>query len=202
MLAERGTPEQKQVCDDLWSGKLDTQEKMRRYYELMGPMYAKKFDPVAAKAGRERGINSPEPMLKAFAPGGFLQTYDLRPELKNITAPTLILAGRHDFTAFAASDDRDGKRGSKVRTIFSSQSWSEADLLVYRVRGSGFLKHMVRNIAGVLLQVGQGNVSQDKLRARLQPNCGIPAGPTAPARGLCLMSVEYPVSETPSGTSK
>jgi len=97
IIAERGSPEQKAICDDLWSGRLDSVEKMRRYYELMGPMYAMKFDAAAAAASRERGTYSPEPMLKAFAPGGFLQSYDLRPELKNITAPTLILAGRHDW---------------------------------------------------------------------------------------------------------
>jgi proline iminopeptidase len=38
-----------------------------------------------------------ESLLRVFAPGGFLQSYDLRPELKNITAPTLIIAGRHDW---------------------------------------------------------------------------------------------------------
>lgn len=97
IVAERGTPEQKAVCDDLWSGKLDTVEKMRHFYDLMGPMYSRKFDPAAAAISRERGILSPEATLKAFAPGGFLQSYDLRPELKNITAPTLILAGRHDW---------------------------------------------------------------------------------------------------------
>ena len=40
---------------------------------------------------------NPEALNRAFAPGGFLQSYDLRPELTNITAPTLILGGRHDW---------------------------------------------------------------------------------------------------------
>jgi len=63
----------------------------------MGPLYSVKHDPDAAKAGRERGIVSPEALNRAFAPGGFLRSYDLRPELKNIVAPTLIIAGRHDW---------------------------------------------------------------------------------------------------------
>ena len=50
-----------------------------------------------ARATRERGILSPDAINMAFAPGGFLQSYDLRPELRNIAAPTLILAGRHDW---------------------------------------------------------------------------------------------------------
>ena len=95
--AERGTVEQKAVCDQLWAGELDTVEKLRHYYDVMGPLYARKFDPVGAKLGRDRGILAPDALNRAFAPGGFLQGYDLRPELPRITAPTLILAGRHDW---------------------------------------------------------------------------------------------------------
>jgi tRNA pseudouridine38-40 synthase len=63
--------------------------------------------------------------------------------------------------------------------------------LIYRVTGSGFLKHMVRNIVGVLLEIGKGNLDRAGVLARLQPGCTIPPGPTAPARGLFLISVEY-----------
>ncbi len=97
IVAERGTAEQKAVCDQLWAGELDTVEKLRHYYDVMGPLYARKFDPVSAKLGRDRGILAPDSLNRAFAPGGFLQRYDLRPELPRITAPTLILAGRHDW---------------------------------------------------------------------------------------------------------
>jgi proline iminopeptidase len=97
IVAARGTDEQKAVAAELWAGTLDTPEKLRRYYEVMGPLYARRHDPVAAKVGRDRGILSPDALNRAFAPGGFLQSYDLRPELRAITAPTLILAGRHDW---------------------------------------------------------------------------------------------------------
>jgi proline iminopeptidase len=97
IVAERGTPEQIAVCAQLWAGQLDTDEKLRNYYEVMGPLYALKFDPVAAAAGRARGILAPDAINQAFAPGGFLQTYDLRPELAAITAPTLIIAGQQDW---------------------------------------------------------------------------------------------------------
>ena len=102
-----------------------------------------------------------------------------------------LLEGEHDFTAFAATDERDHAGGSKVRTIWSSRVIESGDRLVYRVRGSGFLKHMVRNIVGVLLEVGKGNLSANGIEARLTPGCGIPAGPSAPARGLFLVCVEY-----------
>jgi tRNA pseudouridine38-40 synthase len=101
------------------------------------------------------------------------------------------LEGEHDFTAFAASDPADELGRSKVRRIYSSCLTREGDKLIYRVRGSGFLKHMVRNIVGVLLEAGKGNLAAEDIDARLQPGCGIPAGPTAPARGLFLVGVEY-----------
>jgi tRNA pseudouridine38-40 synthase len=102
-----------------------------------------------------------------------------------------LLEGEHDFTAFAASDDRDAEGRSKVRTIFSSRLTREGEWLRYRVRGSGFLKHMVRNIAGLLLEAGKGNVDEAGLRAYLENRAARKAGPTAPGKGLFLVSVEW-----------
>jgi tRNA pseudouridine38-40 synthase len=62
--------------------------------------------------------------------------------------------------------------------------------LVYRVRGSGFLKHMVRNIVGSLIETGGGNLDESGWRELLAGRAG-KAGPTAPAKGLFLVSVEY-----------
>lgn len=115
--------------------------------------------------------------------------YPLATEQMIALAP--LLEGDHDFAAFAASDERDELELSKVRTIFCSRLALEGERLTYRVTGSGFLKHMVRNIVGVLLEVGKGNVDRTGLLARLEPGCQIPPGPTAPARGLFLSSVEY-----------
>ena len=92
--------------------------------------------------------------------------------------------GEHDFTAFAAADDRDAEGRSKVRTVFSSVLCRSGDRLIYRVRGSGFLKHMVRNIIGTLIEAGKGNIAElDSVPEK--------CGPTAPAKGLFLVSVEY-----------
>ena len=103
-----------------------------------------------------------------------------------------LLEGEHDFSAFAAADPADGLGRSKVRRIFSSCLTRDGDRLIYRVRGSGFLKRMVRNIVGVLLEAGKGNLGPSAMEARLKPGCQIPAGPSAPARGLFLVGVEYP----------
>jgi tRNA pseudouridine38-40 synthase len=101
------------------------------------------------------------------------------------------LEGEHDFTAFAASDGRDDEGQTKVRTVFRSQIESQPDRLIYRVRGSGFLKHMVRNIVGSLLEAGRGNLDESGLRALLVPGCARKAGPTVAAKGLFLVGVEY-----------
>ena len=97
IVSERGTPEQRRVVDQLWAGELDSVEKLQHYYEVMGPLYSRRFDAAAASAARRRGTLTPAALNRAFAPGGFLRDYDLRPELSRITAPTLILAGRHDW---------------------------------------------------------------------------------------------------------
>jgi tRNA pseudouridine38-40 synthase len=102
-----------------------------------------------------------------------------------------LFEGEHDFTAFAATDDKDRLGQSKRRTIFQSVLSRDGDILRYRVTGSGFLKHMVRNMVGVLMEVGKGNLTRDDVEARLMPDSSIRTGPAVPASGLFLMSVEY-----------
>jgi proline iminopeptidase len=97
IVAQRGTPEQIAANEDLWSGRLDTTEKLRRFYEVMGPLYSLKYDANAARATPGRAIFSPEALNAAWAPDGYMRRFDLRPELHAIRAPTLILAGRHDW---------------------------------------------------------------------------------------------------------
>jgi tRNA pseudouridine38-40 synthase len=82
-----------------------------------------------------------------------------------------------------------------IRTIFSSawhqQTTDGFDLLIYRVRGSGFLHHMVRNLVGTMLDVARGYMLLDDIPAILAAHDRTLAGPTAPACGLFLHSVEY-----------
>ncbi len=98
------------------------------------------------------------------------------------------LIGTHDFTSFAASD---GSHKTAERTILTYAITSDSDgVIELRVTGTAFLKQMVRNLTGTLVDIGRG---------RLSPNC-IPeiiaakdrrhAGPTAPARGLTLEKIE------------
>ena len=103
---------------------------------------------------------------------------------KRMTRLAMVFEGEHDFTAFAAADDSDEAGRSKVRTIFASTLEPQPGRLLYRVRGSGFLKHMVRNLVGTLIEAGKGNITDlDELPEK--------SGPTAPAKGLFLIGVEY-----------
>ncbi|MDR3717835.1 MAG: tRNA pseudouridine(38-40) synthase TruA [Bryobacteraceae bacterium] len=106
-----------------------------------------------------------------------------------------MFEGEHDFSAFAAADEKDALGATKVRTIFNSAVWREGDELIYQVRGSGFLKHMVRMIVGTLIEVGKGNLDREALLARLQAGFPGKSGPAMRACGLHLISVEY--RETP-----
>jgi tRNA pseudouridine38-40 synthase len=101
-----------------------------------------------------------------------------------------VLAGTHDFRAFATADPSDVLGKDKTRTVFSSLLERQGELLVYRVRGNGFLKHMVRHMVGLLLEVGKGNLAPGEVARYFKP--GAKVIQTAPALGLHQMSVEYP----------
>ena len=105
-----------------------------------------------------------------------------------------LVEGEHDFTSFAAVDperDQDGREISNVRTVFSSRMEREGDELIYAVRGRGFLHHMVRNLVGTFILVGKGTLRSPDITRILRAQQRSAAGATAPASGLCLVSVEY-----------
>ena len=104
------------------------------------------------------------------------------------------IEGEHDFTSFAAVDpERDAAQEdrSNVRTVFSSNWSRSADELIYDVRGSGFLHHMVRNLVGIFILVGKGTLRPIDIPAIIEAKNRSAAGATAPASGLYLIGVEY-----------
>lgn len=80
-----------------------------------------------------------------------------------------------------------------VRAIYVSRliARPRTSLLIYEVKGSGFLHHMVRNIVGTLMEVGRGKLAPADVTRILAARDRTLAGPTAPAQGLCLVKVEY-----------
>ncbi len=126
------------------------------------------------------------------------------------TAAQAVL-GTHDFTSFAAATCLASGFAtppflpahpltvypdtppSPCRTIHTSVWTCTPDgLLVYRVTGTGFLHHMVRNLVGTFVLAGTGRLSPNSISAVLAARARSAAGPTAPARGLFLVEVQYP----------
>jgi tRNA pseudouridine38-40 synthase len=96
--------------------------------------------------------------------------------------------GTHDFNSFRCESKVDK---NTVRTIYSIRVVADGDRVDIYYRGSGFLYMMLRIITGTLLRVGFGRMSPDAIPAMLEARDRSAAGPTAPAKGLCLVEVEY-----------
>ena len=100
-----------------------------------------------------------------------------------------MLEGTHDFAAFQAADS-DTK--TTVRAIFDSAlCTTHPALLEYEVSGGGFLRHMVRTIAGTLVDIGRGRFADERMAELLESHDRTKAGRTAPPAGLFLVRVNY-----------
>jgi tRNA pseudouridine38-40 synthase len=103
--------------------------------------------------------------------------------------------GSHDFAAFAAStgSEDDDKERSTVREIFATELVRSADNeeLVFTVRGRSFLRYMVRKMVGTLLDVGRGRLAAEDIDKLYGSRDRSKSGPTVPAQGLCMVSVEH-----------
>ena len=97
--------------------------------------------------------------------------------------------GTMDFTAMAASTC---VRESMVRTVFRCEVSRHLDEVRIDVEGSGFLYNQVRNMVGTLIEVGRGHWEPHRVVDILSSRKRSEAGPTAPAKGLCLQWVRYP----------
>jgi len=98
------------------------------------------------------------------------------------------LQGEHDFASFMGS-------GSSVkstqRRILLADVFSRGTRVFFYIHGSGFLRHMVRNIAGTMLLIGKGALSPEDMNDILNQKNRACAGPTAPPQGLYLLAVDY-----------
>ena len=134
-----------------------------------------------------------------------------RLDLDRMAEAARLMEGQHDFACFQSTG---GAARTTVRRMFRSDvSAREADgpvdaggvtasfvpeprlsdgrLIVYRVTGDGFLRHMVRAAVGTLVEIGRGAADVGLIPALLAGGTRDAAGPTAPARGLCLSAVSY-----------
>jgi len=111
----------------------------------------------------------------------------------NVTAmrrAAKVLVGRHDFKSFQAHDPLRAERQT-IRTIKKLVINKEGSLIHIDVTADGFLYKMVRNITGTLIAVGAGHLPPQEVAKILKAKNRQTAPETAPAEGLCLMSVKY-----------
>ncbi len=100
-----------------------------------------------------------------------------------------LLEGRHDFASFQAA-------GSSVRSTERVVMATEItrvgeDIRLITIEANGFLRHMMRNIIGTLVDVGSGKLTEEGFFGVVSARNRQQAGMTAPARGLCLLEVRY-----------
>lgn len=100
-----------------------------------------------------------------------------------------VLIGTHDFQSFTSLKPKNGK--STIRTINSIDIVEENNIIKIIYNGNGFLLNMVRIIVGTLIEVGKGNLSIENMRSILEEKDRSKAGEKAPAKGLCMLKVEY-----------
>jgi tRNA pseudouridine38-40 synthase len=99
------------------------------------------------------------------------------------------IIGTHDFKAFEGTGS---PRANTVRSIMHADLEKMDDgYLIFKIQGNGFLKFMVRNIIGTLVDVGLGKITPDDFNNILLSKDRSLAGVTAPAHGLFLMQVDY-----------
>jgi tRNA pseudouridine38-40 synthase len=124
----------------------------------------------------------------------FLVQVPAKIDLGKMEAATVLLPGRHDFSAFALAG---GSHGQPFRRILSASWMEQGEELRFTVTGDGFLRGMVRALVGTLIEVGLGRRGPEELADLLTGRPRSEAGPTAPAHGLVLEAVSYPMVVVP-----
>ena len=103
-----------------------------------------------------------------------------------------LLIGPHDFAAFSSPQELGSAR--TLRRVLRAGVSRDGDLVIIEMEGNAFLSHQVRRTAGALVEVGMGKMSVEEFQGLLERKEPGSAGPTLPAKGLCLVKVTYPDS--------
>ncbi len=114
--------------------------------------------------------------------------YPYRVDISKMQAAARLFTGEHDFASFAKAN---ASGMNTVRRIFRCELKKQGRRLHLTVEGNGFLHHMVRNMAGTLLEVGKGSISLEDFKELFIKRDRRLAGFTAPANGLILLKVNY-----------
>lgn len=120
-------------------------------------------------------------------------------ELASMKKALQVLIGEHDFSAFqgTGSDVKDPIRNifsiniERLRSLEFMTNCLAGNFIKIRIEANGFLRHMVRNIVGTLVEIGRGRSSSQEMKSILKSRNRKLAGPTAPSNGLFLERIVY-----------
>ncbi len=168
-------------------------------FAAVDPERGEAGDPARAASRVEAGDPARAPVVRPPSAAPRVEADDLAtaPAWSSRPRPTESATadegGRAEGSRFAGpAAPRPGDESPDNQRIIFSSIWERhAEELVYTVRGSGFLHHMVRNLVGTFLLLGKGTLNESGLRRILELKDRSAAGATAPACGLYLVSVEY-----------
>lgn len=118
----------------------------------------------------------------------YIYTLDVKPDIEKMRQAAVYLMGEQDFASFCT--DRSKKK-STVRHVDRIEITEQNDRLTFLFHGTGFLYNMVRIMVGTLLKVGAGELQPEDMQRILAARKRSEAGPTAPAQGLRLESIDY-----------
>lgn len=109
-------------------------------------------------------------------------------DISRMREAAAYLTGRNDYKSFCKNPQ---KKKSTIRTVDKIEIKRSRDYVTFSFHGDGFLRNMVRILTGTLVEVGLGNMTPLDVKNALEAENRLEAGPTAPAKGLCLMEVDY-----------
>ena len=118
----------------------------------------------------------------------YVYMLDEMPDVDAMRKAAESLKGEHDFKAFCGNTKM---KKSTVRVVDDITIKVSKNYIYFTFHGSGFLQHMVRILTGTLLEVGFGRLSPSDMEHIINSRDRKLAGPTAPAKGLCLIEVDY-----------
>ena len=148
-------------------------DRFHARYKAVGKLYT-----YTCYVGREKPVFNRK----------YVHVLDKTPDISAMRKAAEYLTGEQDYKAFCANPRM---KKSTVRIVDQIEIVRKKEYLYLNFHGTGFLQNMVRIMTGTLLEVGAGHMSPEQVREILEGKDRSLAGPTAPAKGLCLMKVDY-----------
>lgn len=114
--------------------------------------------------------------------------YNHELNIENMSQAIKYFIGTHDYRAFVTENK---EKENCIRTITKATITKEKEKLIITFQGNGFLRYQVRNMVGILIRVGENNISPETVEKILESKDRTKSGKTAPAQGLYLTNIEY-----------